>query len=42
MGLSPFGPDAPRPLDRPFEPSTPVPSHGSPGPLTEVLDCLQT
>ena len=41
MGLSRFGPNAPRPLDRPLVPHTLMPSHGSPGP-TEVPDCPQT
>ena len=33
MGLSPFGPNAPRPLDMHFVPHTLITSHGSPGPF---------
>jgi len=33
LGLSPFSPNAPRPLDRPFVPHNLMPSYGSPVPL---------
>ena len=36
LGLSPSGPDAPRPLDRPFVPLNLMPNQGSPVPLLKI------